>query len=229
MFIDVFGSNLSGILPLQHHRYNRPSGGQMGWDLDLRAHKRCVRITGRWDTGGGLGQWEIDRDSVGDLCGGFCWLSAGKDKREVAYWSFAIPTGIVRGGGGTATRGAVIPAAAVGSGQMCMLPQGDKEGTPDDRLVPIPVKFQVMRAEGPQNAPPPPAPVGAGGRDILRVGLGTQRLGFQERPIIPGEPVVRVGVGAPRIGWNPPRVDPPANPNPRTANPAIGALSPRRR
>lgn len=245
MFIDVFGSDQSGILPLQHFQYDKPQGGLEGWDLDLRAHKRCVRIVGRWDTGGGIGQWKIDRDSVGDLCGGYCWPSAGEQLRKISYWSFAIPAVIVK----TGSKGTPTPGGGGGgasqAGQMVMLPQGDQAGSPDGRLAPTPLQARVIVGKGPKK---PPAAGGKG--DLLLVGMGTSFMQWNTRPfapgeqgigvgigsspipwdippIQPGEQAVQVGAGAPAIGWQPPRVDPAANPNVRPANPAIGALRPK--
>lgn len=232
MYIDVFGSNLSGILPLQHFRYNRPQGGQEGWDLDLRAHKRCVRVVGRWDTGGGIGQWEIERESVGDLCGGLCWKSAGKDKRPIAYWSFIVPTVLGEAASdGTATR-AAGGNGVVKAGDMVAMAQADQQFNEDGRLVPIPVKARVFKGEGPKNPNALPAAPGVGAKDgerpgeVLQVGMGTRFLQFQQRPPAPGEPYIGVGIGTRPITWQTPRVDPAAQPNIRNANPAIGALKP---
>ena len=50
-----------GILPLRHDGY---LGG--GFSLDFRSYVAAVRITGRRDTGDGLGAWTYDQDSPGD-------------------------------------------------------------------------------------------------------------------------------------------------------------------
>ncbi len=221
MFTDTYGSDLSGVLPLQHRKYNAPQDGHGPWDLDLRAHKRCVRITGRWDIDGGIGYWEYDPESVGDLCGGFCWKSVGPDQRQIAYWSFAIPAMIQQGPvGGTPTPGVAKQTEAVKAGQMLMLPQGDRRGTPDGRLRAIPVIPKRMVGEGPKKAKQ--APIG-GQEGVLHLGIGSRLVGWSY-PDTPGYAgALQVGIGAKAPGWQRPQYNPSSQlPSTRYANPMVG-------
>lgn len=93
-FIATFGMPQVGILPLQHQAYD-----QGGWDLAMRASIHCVRVTGREDTGDGMGHYSYDPDSQGDLVGGNCW-NANYNERPMSAWSWVWPAMLIGGAGG---------------------------------------------------------------------------------------------------------------------------------
>lgn len=153
-YMDIAGAQASGVLPLQHRRFERPNNGLEGWDVDYRAHKRCVRITGRRDAGGGIGHWEYDPESVGDLMLGLCWPNDKGGARPIPGWSFGFGSVIAnQGARGTATRG-----GAGGSnrsrGPMLARPVGDRAYGQDGRFIPLAVDPLVMRGKGPKPEPP---------------------------------------------------------------------------
>jgi len=90
-----------GILPLQHSGYNAGGAALGKFTLPMRAFKSAVRVVGRDDQDGGLGDWLLDPDSAGDIIGGFFWPNTGL--REIPAWAYAWPTGTVESSAGTPT------------------------------------------------------------------------------------------------------------------------------
>lgn len=98
----------AGYQALQHQNYKAK-----GFDLQLRASIRGVRIVDRLDGPGDLGHWVADPDSVGDIHGA---QLLKKTSRTISMWRYATP--VVVGAGGTsgedvgnATGGPAVAAA----------------------------------------------------------------------------------------------------------------------
>ena len=179
-FIATFGMPGVGILPLQHQAYDAG-----GWDLAMRASIHAVRITGREDTGDGMGHYQYDVDSQGDLIGGNCWL-ANYQERPMSAWSWVWPSMLIGGGGNSRGERSTVTAettANTGSpqgvstsfvGDYQAVPIG-KDAAPDvKRFKPKSVKIPVVfgAAGKDPNAPAaqkPPAQAG-----LLELGIGGQ-------------------------------------------------------
>lgn len=101
----------SGVWPLQHFNYDKDSNSEGAWDLPNRAMLTACRIEGRDDSSGGLGDWKIQRSTVGDVLGGFFW---DRSSREISGWAFAWPTMTVKGRG-------TVPAGGVAEPDMLPL------------------------------------------------------------------------------------------------------------
>jgi len=115
-----------GFLPLQHKDYN---SGNPAWSVDMRASILALRITGRQDSGIGLGHWTYDPDSVGDVLGGLCWPN--ESSRSIPAWEFAWP--VVTQPIGTPTIPAG-PACGTFQNDITLRPVKDSEYRADDRF-----------------------------------------------------------------------------------------------
>lgn len=181
MFIETFGKPTVGILPLQHENYE-----SQNFSIQYRASKHCVRITGRQDTGQGIGQWTYDKDSQGDLIGGNCWL-ANYQGRPMSAWSWAWPAMLSAGGGGRSSRSTQTAETTANTGR----PQGvstsfvgdyqavpiGKGGAPDvKRFIPknvvVPAGFGA--AGNDPNGPNENPPAGPVDPNSLILGIGGQ-------------------------------------------------------
>jgi hypothetical protein len=100
-FTATWGRPGVGILPLQHQDFD-----SQGWDLAMRASQHAVRVKGRRDTGDGIGEWQFDLDTAGDVTQWLCWPNA-KGGRQIPGWAQVWPS-IIQGGGkpGVPTPGA---------------------------------------------------------------------------------------------------------------------------
>lgn len=92
-FTATFGRPEVGILPLRHEGFDT-----QGWDLAMRASQHAVKVKGRLDSGEGIGEWEFDLDTAGDVTQWFCWPNA-KGGRQIPGWAQVWPA-IIQGGGG---------------------------------------------------------------------------------------------------------------------------------
>lgn len=149
-FIATFGMPGVGILPLQHQAYDAG-----GWDLAMRASIHAVRITGREDTGDGMGHYQYDTDSQGDLIGGNCWL-ANYAERPMSAWSWVWPSMLIGGGGNSRNERSTVTAETTANtgtpqgisttfvGDYQAIPIG-KDAAPDvKRFKPKSVKIPVV-------------------------------------------------------------------------------------
>ena len=178
-FIGTFGMPQVGIMPLQHQGYDTG-----GWDLAMRASIHCVRVTGREDTGDGMGHYQYDPDTQGDLVGGNCW-QAIYSGRPMSAWSWVWPSMLSHGGGGSGERSTVTAETTANTGT----PQGlntsfggayqalplGKGGAPDvKRFKPKGVKIPVVfgAAGNDPNAPAAQKPPATPG--VLQLGIGGQ-------------------------------------------------------
>ena len=109
-----------GILILQHKDYDKT-----GFSLDLRGGLLAARVLDRDDRTGGLGSWQYDQDSVGDLNGALCWPNK---TREIPGWAFAWPAILDTKNKDIATGGAAAfdPMAGIEGGGKAVV--GRKEG-----------------------------------------------------------------------------------------------------
>lgn len=179
-FIATFGMPGVGILPLQHQAYDAG-----GWDLAMRASIHCVRVTGREDTGDGMGHYSYDPDSQGDLIGGNCW-QANYSERPMSAWSWVWPA-MLAGGNGKKDRSTQTAEITANTGRPQGLNSsfvGDYQaipigagGAPDakrfkPKQVRIPVVFGAAGKDpvGPAAQPKP----GGGDPGLLEVGIGGQ-------------------------------------------------------
>lgn len=181
-YIATFGMPGVGIWPLQHQAYDAG-----GWSLAMRASMHCVRVTGREDTGDGMGHYKYDPETQGDLLGGNCWL-ANFQERPMSAWSWVWPAMLIGGGGNsrgdrstvtaetTANTGVPTGISTTFVGDYQAIPIG-KDAAPDvkrfkPKSVKIPVVFGAAGADpnGPAAQPPP----GGGQAGLLEVGIGGQ-------------------------------------------------------
>jgi hypothetical protein len=184
-FIATFGMPGVGILPLQHQAYDTG-----GWDLAMRASIHCVRVTGREDTGDGMGHYKYDTDSQGDLIGGNCW-QANYSERPMSAWSWVWPAMLIGGGGNSRNERSTVTAETTANtgtpqgistsfvGDYQAIPIG-KDAAPDiKRFKPKSVRIPLVfgAAKGDANAPaaqkPPPGSAG-----LLELGIGAQVVPF---------------------------------------------------
>lgn len=80
---------VGSVWPLQHANYDKDANPEGPWDLQLRAMLTACRIEGRDDSSGGLGDWVIQKNTTGDVLGGFFW---DRSSRPISGWAFAWPT-----------------------------------------------------------------------------------------------------------------------------------------
>lgn len=217
-FTESAGHPLSGNLVLQHKDFIAKN-----FSLDMRFHKRCVRVVEHFADNGDLGHVKLDQDATGDLVLGLCWPQQ-QGQRDMPMWSFGFPTIVQSSGrGNVATDGGAGPGSVAtpsagpggapgggggggrggGGGPMEVLPIADKEDGPDVRMKPIQVPVRKLKAKGPENPPPPPGGGGDGrggdpnqidyGSDIIYLGIGGGIGGF-------GGPGVGRGGGFPTFG-----------------------------
>jgi hypothetical protein len=181
-FIASFGMPGVGIWPLQHQAYDTG-----GWDLAMRASMHCVRITGREDTGDGMGHWKYDPDTQGDLIGGNCW-QANYAERPMSAWSWVWPSMLSNGGGSSNGPGSTQTAETTANtgvpqgintsfvGDYQAIPFG-KNASPDiKRFKPKSVRIPAIFGAAQQDPAGPNAQVqpGGGGPGTLLVGIGGQ-------------------------------------------------------
>lgn len=170
--------NGPGILPLRHDGFLNG-----GFSLDFRAYVAAVRITGRRDTGDGLGSWTYDQDSPGDLNGGNLWQT-DRNARRIPGWAFAWPVTLSASGGtpdGTPTLGGGPPQPPRAS--VFAFPLGGG-GVNDNRYVPkqptMPFRDGKPGAD-PVNAAKQAAAAAAAAAargDVLFLGIGAQVVPF---------------------------------------------------
>lgn len=181
-YIATFGMPQVGILPLQHQAYDAG-----GWDLAMRASIHCVRVTGREDTGDGMGHYSYDPDSQGDLIGGNCW-NANYNERPMSAWSWVWPSMLIGGSGNSRNQRSTVTAetsANTGSptgisttfvGDYQAIPIG-KDAAPDvKRFKPKSVKIPVVFGAAGQdpNAPNAQKKPPGGNPGLLELGIGGQ-------------------------------------------------------
>ena len=124
--IKTWGRPDVGFLVFQHENYD-----DQGYDLASRAGQRVVRITGRLDTGEGLGSWQEDPDYRSDLLGSNHWLADFK-QRQISGCSFGWGSRIVKGSGRTG----IATGGKAKSISTALLPVLDDQYTLDNRFSP---------------------------------------------------------------------------------------------
>lgn len=135
-FSDALDPLGNGFFILQHKDYDKK-----GFSLDLRGGQRAVRVLDRDDLIGGLGSWEYDPDTAGDLNLAFLWPNNKTGSRRIPGWAFAWPA---------TPQG---PQNATPSGKVCsmapspmrILPIADKDYNPDIRYEEIKVPSFPVR------------------------------------------------------------------------------------
>lgn len=174
MIADSRVPNGVGILPLRHDGHV-----EQGYSTDMRSSLVAVRITGRDDTGEGLGHWFYDPDAVGTLENANFW-DVDRAARTVPGWAFAWSATLEGGGGGGNSNDVATPSARSAprsSGrQTAARPNGaggESDGRYNRKPVIIPQKFGKAGGDPARPPQPPPGAAGPGG-NVLHLGIGAQ-------------------------------------------------------
>jgi len=91
---DPRGHGGAGLFPLQAHPgEDKNKKGTAKWALDERPAMFAYRILDRMEEKDQVGHWVYERESVGDILGGFLWYQAGPPPkgRDLPAWEFAWP------------------------------------------------------------------------------------------------------------------------------------------
>jgi hypothetical protein len=170
-FLQTWGRPGVGYLVLRHDNYD-----QQGWDLASRASLHVVKVTGRRDTGDGLGHWTEDPAFRGDLTNAVFWPAAS---RQIGGWSFAWSTELRTEGGKDVATGPAGGTSKKLSRNQNAIPKGSG-GEADGRYQPKPVIIPLKDGapggdpNGPLTNLPPAVPNAqeAGDPNVLILGIG---------------------------------------------------------
>ena len=143
----VGDSNIFGPLALQHEDYDK-----RGFSLERRASMFAFRAKDRLTTGGQVGHWLGDKESVGDIHGGQLFKT---DTRDTPMWRFATPvvatktSTATQGRPNVPTGGGAPPAGkacgTLAANQFGMAPVYDDSWGPDTRLKALQPSFQKSK------------------------------------------------------------------------------------